>query len=290
MCECYGHARVLPQIFRRGRRLQPRPCEFFAAIVPCRRLLPSAPLESRPARHLRIDKSDRYALTRLRRVVPSVAYYCRVVVLRHLCFIFCSLLAIAIPGVALQEILHDQALLGTFLKRQIIAKAEPAIRRRLEAAMDVAATHQGDGLLDAMLLALDMPGLASHRWVERQRCADAVAHLEGLQQAALIFNSAADFFRHVNALELSYEALRAGKAQKTSLILSDIPSVKGLEFERVIIPFIERGEFPADNGGTLDDERNLMYVAMTRCSHSLTLMFSQKRPSAFEEAMLFASR
>ena len=192
--------------------------------------------------------------------------------------------------IALQEILHDQALLGTFLKRQIIAKADPAIRRRLEAAMEVAAAHQGDGMLDAMLRVLDMQGLASHRWVERQRCADAVAHLEGLQQAALIFNSAIDFFRHVNALELSYEELSAGKAQKTSLILSDIPSVKGLEFERVIIPFIERGEFPADNGGTLDDERNLMYVAMTRCSHALTLMFSQKRPSAFEEAMLSENR
>ena len=156
--------------------------------------------------------------------------------------------------------------------------------------MAVAATHAGDGMLDAMLQALDMSHLAMLRWVERQRCADAVAHLEGLQQAALIFDSAAAFFRHVNALELSYEQLNAGKGKSTSLILSDIPSVKGLEFERVIIPFIERGEFPADNGGTLDDERNLMYVAMTRCSHSLTLMFSQQRPSAFEEAMLSGSR
>ena len=189
---------------------------------------------------------------------------------------------------ALQEILHDQTLLASFIKRQI-ARAEPAIRRRLEAAMAVAATHAGDGMLDAMLQALDMSHLATLRWVERQRCADAVAHLEGLQQAALIFDSAAAFFRHVNALELSYEQLNAGKGKSTSLILSDIPSVKGLEFERVIIPFIERGEFPADNGGTLDDERNLMYVAMTRCSHSLTLMFSQQRPSAFEEAMLSGS-
>lgn len=187
---------------------------------------------------------------------------------------------------AVQEILHDQTLLLTFLKRQVIAKADPAIRRRLEAAMAVAATHTGDTLLDEMLQALDMPSLATHRWVERQRCADAVAHLEGLKQAARIFDSAAAFFRHINDLELSYEQLGGAKAQKTSLILTDIPSVKGLEFERVTIPFIERGEFPADDGGTLDDERNLMYVAMTRCSHALTLMFSQKRPSAFEDAML----
>jgi len=189
-------------------------------------------------------------------------------------------------NIAVKEILHDQTLLRTFLKRQVIAKADPGIRRHLEAAMAVAATHCGPGLLAQVLQALDMPKLAAHRWVERQRCADAVAHLEGLKQAALIFDSAEAFFRHINALELSYEKLGAAKGKKISLILTDIPSVKGLEFERVTIPFIERGEFPADDGGTLDDERNLMYVAMTRCSHELTLMFSQKRPSAFEEAML----
>ena len=187
---------------------------------------------------------------------------------------------------AVREILDDQDLLLTFLKRQVIAKAEVGIRRHLEAAMAVASTHQGAGLLDAMLRALDMPTLAAQRWVERQRCADAVAHLEGLKQAALIFESAEAFFRHINGLELSYEKLGEAKGKKMSLILTDIPSVKGLEFERVTIPFIERGEFPSDDGGTLDDERNLMYVAMTRCSHELTLMFSQKRPSAFEEAML----
>ena len=188
--------------------------------------------------------------------------------------------------IAVKEILHDQTMLVTFLKRQVIAKADPSIRRHLEAAMAVATAHRGEGLLNAMLQALDMPNLAAHRWVERQRCADAVAHLDGLKQAALIFDSAEAFFRHINALELSFEKLGAAKGKKISLILTDIPSVKGLEFERVTIPFIERGEFPADDGGTLDDERNLMYVAMTRCSHDLTLMFSQKRPSAFEEAML----
>lgn len=187
---------------------------------------------------------------------------------------------------AVKEILHDQTLLATFLKRQVIAKADPAIRRRLEAAMAVAATHTGETLLDDMLQALDMPGLAAHHWVERQRCTDAIAHLEGLKQAAMIFDSAPAFFRHINELELSYEKLGDAKARKNALFLTDIPSVKGLEFERVTIPFIARGEFPADDGGTLEDERNLMYVGMTRCSHALTLMFSQKRPSAFEEAML----
>lgn len=189
---------------------------------------------------------------------------------------------------SVKEILHDKTLLVTFLKNQVIAKADSGIRHRLEAAMQVAATQNAETMFVEMLNALDMPGLAAHRWVERKRCEDAVAHLEGLKQAAAMFGTAIKFFSHINELELSYETLRDVKGKKTSLILTDIPSVKGLEFERVSIPFIERGEFPADDGGTLDEERNLMYVAMTRCSHELTLMFSQSRPSAFEEAMLSA--
>lgn len=187
---------------------------------------------------------------------------------------------------AVKEILHDKTLLATFLKKQIIEKSDPSIRRRLEAAMKVAAGQGGEEMFVQMINALDMPGLAAHRWVERKRCTDAVAHLEGLKQAVTMFGNAAKFFGHINDLELSYEKPSKVKDQKTSLILTDIPSVKGLEFERVMIPFIERGEFPADDGGTLDDERNLMYVAMTRCSRELTLMFSQNRTSAFEDGML----
>jgi DNA helicase-2/ATP-dependent DNA helicase PcrA len=191
---------------------------------------------------------------------------------------------------AINEIIHDQTLLATFVKKQIVEKADPHIRRRLEAAMKVAAEQEGEEMFVKMLNALDMPGLAAHRWVERKRCTDAVAHLEGLKQAAALFGNAVKFFGHINNLELSYEQLSKAKGQKNFLILTDIPSVKGLEFERVVIPFIERGEFPADDGGTLNDERNLMYVAMTRCSHELTLMFSQNRSSAFEDAMLCESR
>lgn len=188
--------------------------------------------------------------------------------------------------VLVRDMVLDRKHITSFLTFQIIQKADPYIRSRLQAAMKVAAGLDTPEMFSQMIHALDMPRLAAHRWVERGRCADAVAHLEGLKQAAEMFGNAAKFFGHINDLELSYEQFSKANSQKTSLILTDIPSVKGLEFERVVIPFIERGEFPADDGGTLDDERNLMYVAMTRCSQELTLMFGQSRPSAFEEAML----
>jgi DNA helicase-2/ATP-dependent DNA helicase PcrA len=117
----------------------------------------------------------------------------------------------------------------------------------------------------------------------------AVAHLEGLKQAAGKFGGAAKFFEHINSMELRFEALSNGKNKKASIVISDIPSAKGLEFEHVTIPFIERGEFPSDKG-SIDDERNLMYVGMTRASRELTLMFSQGRTSVFEEAMLSHDR
>lgn len=187
--------------------------------------------------------------------------------------------------IAIRDIIHDQSLLSVFLRRQVIGLSEPEIKRRLEAAMKIAENDESDDMFGSMLRALDMPGLALHRWVNCERRSAAVAHMKGLEQAAQRFGSGVLFFEHINDMELRYEAIQTNKSSNTSIVLSDIPSAKGLEFERVTIPFIERGEFPSGEG-SIDDERNLMYVGMTRASRELTLMFSQERTSAFEGALL----
>jgi DNA helicase-2/ATP-dependent DNA helicase PcrA len=71
--------------------------------------------------------------------------------------------------IAIRDIIADQSLFSVFLKRQVIGKAEPNIRRRLEAAMKLAEGNDDDEMFGLMLQALDMPGLAAHRWVERER-------------------------------------------------------------------------------------------------------------------------
>ena len=60
-----------------------------------------------------------------------------------------------------------------------------------------------------------------------------------------------------------------------------IHSAKGLEFDHVFITGLEEGLFPHENSASdidgLEEERRLMYVAITRARRRLYLSFSQTR-------------
>jgi DNA helicase-2/ATP-dependent DNA helicase PcrA len=56
---------------------------------------------------------------------------------------------------------------------------------------------------------------------------------------------------------------------------------KGLERAYVFIPALEEGEFPDRNAADIEEERRLLYVAMTRARNQLFLVYDQHRPSRF---------
>jgi DNA helicase-2/ATP-dependent DNA helicase PcrA len=84
---------------------------------------------------------------------------------------------------------------------------------------------------------------------------------------------------------LAHASLEAGDNQagdgKEALQLMTVHSAKGLEFEAVFITGLEEGLFPHENslneGGGLEEERRLMYVAITRARRRLYLTFAQAR-------------
>ncbi|HEY4958674.1 MAG TPA: 3'-5' exonuclease, partial [Caldimonas sp.] len=84
---------------------------------------------------------------------------------------------------------------------------------------------------------------------------------------------------------LTHASLEAGdnqaQAGQDAVQLMTIHSAKGLEFDCVFISGLEEGLFPHENSASdldgLEEERRLMYVAITRARKRLYLSFSQTR-------------
>ena len=84
---------------------------------------------------------------------------------------------------------------------------------------------------------------------------------------------------------LAHAALEAGEHQAEAgadaLQLMTVHSAKGLEFHAVFITGLEEGLFPHENSMTeadgVEEERRLMYVALTRARRRLYLLLAQSR-------------
>jgi DNA helicase-2/ATP-dependent DNA helicase PcrA len=84
---------------------------------------------------------------------------------------------------------------------------------------------------------------------------------------------------------LSHASLEAGDAQaqagQDAMQLMTVHSAKGLEFDAVFITGLEEGLFPHESSSRemdgVDEERRLMYVAITRARRRLYMSFTQQR-------------
>ncbi len=125
-------------------------------------------------------------------------------------------------------------------------------------------------------------GLISHYKNERDG-ADRLENLHELVNAATIFVHEADDDSLMAFL--THASLEAGEHQAGSgqdaLQLMTVHAAKGLEFHTVFLSGLEEGLFPHDNSlndiNGLEEERRLMYVAMTRARRRLYLTLAQSR-------------
>jgi DNA helicase-2/ATP-dependent DNA helicase PcrA len=129
---------------------------------------------------------------------------------------------------------------------------------------------------------LEHSGLAAYYRAERE----GADRLENLNE---LINAAASFVHEAEddslTAFLNHASLEAGEHQAGSgqdaLQLMTVHSAKGLEFHSVFLNGLEEGLFPHDNSrnetGGLEEERRLMYVALTRARRRLYLSFAQSR-------------
>jgi DNA helicase-2/ATP-dependent DNA helicase PcrA len=134
---------------------------------------------------------------------------------------------------------------------------------------------------------LEHSGLIAHYQNETgAKKREAEERLENLNELI----NAATLFVHENEDDsltsfLTHASLEAGEHQAgdqdDALHLMTVHAAKGLEFHAVFITGLEQGLFPHQNSqredGGLDEERRLMYVAITRARRRLYLSFAQSR-------------
>jgi DNA helicase-2/ATP-dependent DNA helicase PcrA len=158
-------------------------------------------------------------------------------------------------------------------------------------------------LREIIEVVLDKTGLIEHYKTEKEG-ADRVENLEELVNAAESFVTQEGFGRDAEATAaemvpnpedgevmsplaafLTHAALEAGdnqaQAGEDAIQLMTVHASKGLEFDAVFISGLEEGLFPHENSMNdydgLEEERRLMYVAITRARKRLYLSHSQTR-------------
>ena len=133
---------------------------------------------------------------------------------------------------------------------------------------------------------VEKSGLAQHYRLEKEG-------LERLENLDELVNAAASFIDvngEIGAAGelvdfLTHASLEAGEHQagegQAAVQLMTVHAAKGLEFDVVFITGVEQGLFPHENSmldrDGLEEERRLMYVAITRARRRLYLAYAQSR-------------
>ncbi len=144
------------------------------------------------------------------------------------------------------------------------------------------AETQGLPLAEVVAVVVERSGLIAHYQGERDG-EDRIENLRELTNAAIAFAVEAD--SQDLAAFLAHAALEAGEheaaAHQDAVQLMTVHAAKGLEFHTVFITGLEEGLFPHEQALTvpdgLEEERRLMYVAITRARKRLYLTHAQSR-------------
>ncbi len=146
------------------------------------------------------------------------------------------------------------------------------------------AATQGLKLPEVVAHVIEHSGLKAYYQTEKEG-RDRLENLDELINAAAAFVGDEQQEDTGLATFLAHAALEAGdnqaQAGADALQLMTVHSAKGLEFHSVFISGLEEGLFPHENSMVesdgLEEERRLMYVALTRARRRLYLSYAQSR-------------
>jgi DNA helicase-2/ATP-dependent DNA helicase PcrA len=198
----------------------------------------------------------------------------------------------ATRGLTLRKIIEhmlDASDLVAFYKSERDGQERLENLEELVNAAEAFVTQEGFGR-DAVALPTDETAAADPHAIFRGEAGKAEFNMPGAEpvdDARIAATPDADTGEIVSPLAafLTHAALEAGdnqaQAGEDAIQLMTVHSAKGLEFDCVFITGLEEGLFPHENSLSdadgLEEERRLMYVAITRARKRLYLSFSQTR-------------
>ncbi|MFA5490051.1 MAG: ATP-dependent helicase [Candidimonas sp.] len=173
---------------------------------------------------------------------------------------------------AKNDIAKDPANLGSFFSGHIQRHAEDRTKSRIADAVgfmqSVDAGAPAARTLTEVCRRLDLATLAQRIYIDPYDASVIARSVQGFidiaEKRGLDLRAFAEWIA-------AAEGFADGKRGKTLVVLACVENVKGREYDHVILPFLERGEFPSRMRSGRQEE-NLFYVAVTRARKKLTLV------------------
>ena len=177
-----------------------------------------------------------------------------------------------------------EAALNGIAHNSISGRSASAIGTFLKVIEGLKSSSTAVSLAELVDEALEKGGLKAHYQTEREG-ADRLENLAELVTACTQFEESYEGDDATLVGFLTHASLEAGEheasASDDALQLMTVHAAKGLEFDHVFLGGLEEGLFPHENSTNdfagVEEERRLMYVAITRARKRLYLSYAAQR-------------
>jgi DNA helicase-2/ATP-dependent DNA helicase PcrA len=126
-------------------------------------------------------------------------------------------------------------------------------------------------VLQAVQRMVDLPAAVGRAVPRRSEADSAVRSIRSFTQFAEKSGdlSIADFLAELRNRQRKLSARTDAQRHRAQLVLTTVKAAKGQEWDHVILPYLQHGEFPRTPN--MAEEKRFLYVAMTRARASLAL-------------------
>ena len=171
---------------------------------------------------------------------------------------------------------------GVVLPAGISAKAQSGIKNFLKTLNDLREIHDNFGLLDLGGSLISTIGLDTLYKTGKEEDLSRLENLYQLEHAIKQFamdNPTATLAQYLQSVSLVQDTDSGDTSD--AVVISTVHSAKGLEFDNVFIIGLEDGLFPLyrakQSTNDMEEERRLLYVAITRAKRNLYLSHCMSR-------------